>query len=91
MKGLLTKVDKALKSLKSEGGERTLVMIDNLNTAMIGAGPLEWLEIIGDWSHWADASGVSICIGVNRDLIDEQVMDFYRDVKNSSFDYIFEV
>ena len=90
IRAILAKVDKALKSMKT-GGDRTLVMIDNLNMLMLGAGPLEWLEVIGDWCSWADTPGVSVCIGVNRDLLDPEVIDIYREAKNASFDHILEL
>jgi len=89
LKILLTKVDKALKTFK--GGDRTLVMIDNLNSLMLGAGPLEWLEVMGDWTAWAESPGISVCLGVNRDLVDEDVIETYREIKNASFDHIFEL
>lgn len=74
-----------------KGGDRTLVMIDNLNTVMLGAGLLEWLEVMGDWTAWAENQGVSVCLGVNRDLIEEEVIETYREIKNASFDQIFEL
>jgi hypothetical protein len=82
LKSILSKVDKSLKSLK-EGGDRTLVMVDNLNVLMLGAGPLEWLEVIGDWCSWADTQGVSVSLGVNRDLLDDEMIEVYRVAKNS--------
>ena len=53
LKAILSKVDKSLKGFKDRG-DRTLIMLDNLNMLMLGAGPLEWLEVIGDWCSWAD-------------------------------------
>ena len=90
LKSLLSKVDKQVKSLK--GGDRTLVMIDNLNAVMLGASPIEWLEVIGDWATWAETTaGVSVCLGVNRDLVDEEAIEVYREAKNAAFDHIFEL
>ena len=88
MKSIFSKLDKSLKTLKSD---RTLVLFDNLNTLMLGASQIEWLEVINDFGSWGELPGVSVCIGVNRDLIDEDVIETYREAKNSSFDYIFEL
>jgi hypothetical protein len=90
LRALLSKVDKQVKGLK--GGDRTLVMIDNLNAVMLGASPIELLEVIGDWASWAEAiPGVSVCLGVNRDLIDDEAIEIYREAKNAAFDHIFEL
>lgn len=90
LKSLLSKVDKQVKGVK--GGDRTLVMIDNLNAVMLGASPIIWLEVIGDWASWAETTpGVSVCLGVNRDLIDDEAIEVYREAKNAVFDHIFEL
>jgi type IV secretory pathway TrbD component len=90
LKVLLSKVDKQVKALK--GGDRTLVMIDNLNAVMLGASPIEWLEVIGDWASWAEGTpGVSVCLAVNRDLINDEAIEVYREAKNAAFDHIFEL
>jgi type IV secretory pathway TrbD component len=90
LKSLLSKVDKQVKG--SKGGDRTLVMIDNLNAVMLGASPIEWLEAIGDVASWAETTpGVSVCLGVNRDLIDDEAIEVYREAKNAAFDHIFEL
>ena len=83
-------MDKQVKG--SKGGDRTLVMIDNLNAVMLGASPIEWLEAIGDVASWAETTpGVSVCLGVNRDLIDDEAIEVYREAKNAAFDHIFEL
>ena len=90
LKSLLSKVDKQVKG--SKGGDRTLVMIDNLNAVMLGASPIEWLEAIGDVASWAETTPcVSVCLGVNRDLIDDEAIEVYREAKNAAFDHIFEL
>ena len=32
-----------------------------------------------------------MCLGVNRDLIDDEAIEVYREAKNAAFDHIFEL
>ena len=56
---------------------------------------LDFIEIINEFTSLADRDAkVSVAIGVNRDLFDSDnnmELDFYRDIKNSVFDSIYEL
>ena len=77
----------------SEKQKKSLILIDNMNQLMIGAEPVEWLEAINDWVAFGEeGEGVTIGVGVNRDLIEEEAIQVYRESKGSStFDHIYEL
>ena len=56
---------------------------------------LDFIEIMNELTSLADRdSKVSVAIGINRDLFDTEntmELDFYRDLKNSVFDSIYEL
>jgi len=90
-KALFTKLDKALKSLEAK--ERVLVMVDNINIIINGCysgNELDFVEIMNDLTNLTDKE-VSVAVGINRDLVTEEQWPFYRDMKHSSFQTVFEV
>ena len=59
---------------------------------MIGCEGIEWLEAINDWTALGgEAQGVTIGMGINRDLIEEDAIQVYRETKGSAFDQIYEL
>eukprot|EP00347_Sterkiella_histriomuscorum_P011693 403371467 len=96
-KQLFTKIDKAMKPMKTDG-KQVLVLVDNLNILMNGcysSSELDFIEIVNEFVSLVEKdSKTSIALGINRDLFDEEnTMDiqFYRDLKNSVFDQIYEL
>jgi hypothetical protein len=74
-----------------------LILIDNLNILVNGCytsiPALEFVEILNELLGISERDPcVTLAIGVNRDLIDEEMTrEFYREYKNSVFDFVFEV
>ena len=92
-KSLFLMIETALKTIQ---GGNTLIYIDNLNMILdgcAGTSALEFIEVLNDLKELADrASGVTMAFGVNRDLIlDELTLKFYREMKNSDFNMVFEL
>jgi hypothetical protein len=92
LKSLLTKLDKLLKPLLTSN---TLLVFDNLNLLLTSydSAPLEYLEIFNELSSLtAVHPSLTLAIGTNRDLFpDEEVLNFYRDLKSDMFDMTIEI
>ncbi|CDW83780.1 elongator protein 6 [Stylonychia lemnae] len=96
-KSLFTKIEKSLKQMQNDG-KQVLVLVDNINIMINGCytkSELDFIEIMNEFTAIADRDArMSVAIGVNRDLFDcESTMDldFYREIKNSVFDSVYEL
>lgn len=74
------------------------MLFDNLNiltNSCYSENELDFIEIMNEIISLCEKDpAVSIALGINRDLFDEKndiSLTFYRDYKNTSFDYVFEL
>jgi len=52
---------------------------------------IEMVEIFNSILSLAEQPHVSVAIGVNRDLLFDNMKTLYREYKNNEFDYVFEI
>ena len=52
---------------------------------------IEMVEIFNSILSLAEQPNVSVAIGVNRDLLFDNMKTLYREYKNNEFDYVFEI
>lgn len=86
-----------MKQMKNDS-KQVLVLVDNINIMVNGCytrSELDFIEIVNEFIALSDKDPkTSIALGLNRDLFDgENSMDiqYYRDIKNSVFDQIYEL
>jgi hypothetical protein len=94
---LFTKLGKSLAQLLKQAppGKHTLVLVDSLNLLLLSAGgdtPLELLEVVNELAAMGDGHpSVALAVGVNRDLVPESQIDWYRSIKQDVFHQVYEV
>ena len=52
---------------------------------------IEMVEIFNSFLSMSEQPSVSVAMGVNRDLLFDNMKTLYREFKNNEFDYVFEV
>lgn len=52
---------------------------------------IEMVEVFNSILGLTEQENVSVAIGINRDLLFDNMKTLYREYKNNEFDYIFEI